>query len=296
MVIALSLLLACGSACATGAEPAAPAPEPLAAPPASPAWVSLVGSCEASALLVAPEGGWLVGDNEDGAALHRFDAAWAPVSAVELAAPVDDVEALARTPHGVFVVGSHSTNRKGEPRPLRQRAGLLGATPAPVDLTACDACARGLDRRPGDGGLDIEGAAWWGGRLWLGLRGPLVSGRALLVPLEDDLARPRARAPLEVDLGGDGIRDLTPWREGVLMVSGPVDDAPRAHRLWWLPAPDARPILLDVVLPPSAEGIALDADDRTLHVVTDGDGKPGAPCREASRAGRVALPIRGAAR
>jgi hypothetical protein len=54
-----------------------------------------------------------------------------------------------------------------------------------------------------------------------------------------------------------------------------------------------RPIPLDVDLPPSAEGIAVDADDRTLHVVTDGDGKPGSRCREPARVGRVALPIRG---
>jgi hypothetical protein len=283
----LLLFLACAHACA------APTPAPPPEETTGSAWATIPGLCEASALAPAaalgdraPEGAaWVVGDNETRDRLFLFDADFAPLGALALATPIDDVEALAVTPSGVLVVGSHSTNRKGEPRPQRAQVGLLGEAAHRLDLGACAPCEAARVLRTGAGGLDIEGAVHWAGRTWLGLRGPLDGGKALLVPLEGDVAG----APRAIDLAGDGIRELTPWGDGLLLVAGPVDDTPRAHRLWWLAAPEATPVLLDLRLPPSSEGIAVGADGR-LTVVTDGSGKPGAPCETPATWAKLPLP------
>ena len=79
---------------------------------------------------------------------------------------------------------------------------------------------RGMeDRKYKDGGINVEGIAWdpRGGRLLLGLRSPVVGGRALVVPLR--LRDPRGRFSadnLEVEggksirlpLGGAGVRSI----------------------------------------------------------------------------------------
>ena len=166
----------------------------------------------------------------------------------------------------------------------------------------------------------MEGAAWWGGRFWLGLRSPLdAKGRAWLVSLGDDLYGPvLPQAPIAVDLGGEGIRDLAPWKGGLLVVSGPSGSAGTPHHLWWLSAPDAVPVRLAVALPASTEGIAVipepppatpgggvaegtspppqestpgtaGAGTVRLRYVTDGDGKPGAGCTVPATWGTIEL-------
>lgn len=276
----LLLLLGCARTCAQ------PAPVPTV--PAG--FVTLPGVCEASAVIVREDGTWLVADNEVDDRLFAFDAGGRPIADVPLEERIDDLEAMTATPGGVLLVGSHSRNKKGEERPRRQRYGLLGKPATRADLRGCAACLEGQLRAPGAGGLDIEGAVWWGGRAWLGLRGPLVDGKAMLLGLGDDIyTTAPTTPPVLVDLGGDGVRDLAPWRDGLLVLSGPSDDRATPHALWWLASPTTPPQRLDVVLPPSSEGVAVLPDGRAL-VVTDGDGKPGAPCATPSTWGVVALP------
>lgn len=88
-----------------------------------------------------------------------------------------------------------------------------------------------------DNGIDVEGIAVHGDRLYIGLRGPVLRGWAVLVEIRpdthpDDPARLRPR-PLGdgaryrthfLDLGGLGIRDLCPHGDDLLVLTGPTMD------------------------------------------------------------------------
>ena len=95
----------------------------------------------------------------------------------------------------------------------------------------------------GNGGVNIEGAAILGDRMYVGLRGPSIGTRAYLLhaPLRDVFAQdgPALAAVTEpVELGPrTGIRDLAAVKSGLLILSGPVTDeqvVPAVH--FWNPA------------------------------------------------------------
>lgn len=268
-----ALLLLCGvavSLVAVGRGTEAPPPGDL------PSRI-LDGFCEASTL--APWGdGVVVGDNETEDRLFAFDADFRPRGTLPLAAPVEDVEALAVLPQGLLVVASQGANRKGRPRPLREQVLLLGAHPIRPDLSGCAPCEAARPLPPKEGGLSVEGAAAWRGALWLGLRSPLVDGRALLLRMVGDPAVALAVAEVtQVDLGGQGVRELVPDGEALLVLAGPPDRDPGGHSLYRLDAPGGTAVRLPVDLPPSAEGVLPVARGRYRYV-TDGDGQPGKPC------------------
>lgn len=89
-----------------------------------------------------------------------------------------------------------------------------------------------------DNGIDIEGIAAHGERLYIGFRGPVLRGWAALVEIhpETDPADPsrlRLRAIGDggeryrthfLDLGGLGVRDLCPHGEDLLVLTGPSMD------------------------------------------------------------------------
>ena len=156
-----------------------------------------------------------------------------------------------------------------------------------MDLSICAACEAARGRARNDGGLNIEGTVLLDGRPWVGLRGPVVDGKALLLRLATTGAK--AEQMLAIDLGGFAIRELSPWRGGVLVIAGPVSDDPVPHRLYWLRTPEATPVLLPVDLPPSTEGISVDDDGMAL-IVTDGSGKAGSTCEVPSTWKRIHLP------
>ncbi|WP_329520585.1 DUF3616 domain-containing protein [Spirillospora sp. NBC_01491] len=89
-----------------------------------------------------------------------------------------------------------------------------------------------------DNGIDIEGVAAHGDRLYIGLRGPVLRGWAVLLEIRpeshlDDPSRLRL-APVGdggepyrthlLDLGGLGIRDLCPHGDDLLVLTGPSMD------------------------------------------------------------------------
>ncbi|MFB4310149.1 DUF3616 domain-containing protein [Actinomadura sp. GTD37] len=89
-----------------------------------------------------------------------------------------------------------------------------------------------------DNGIDIEGIAAHGDRLYIGLRGPVLRGWAVLVEIRPatDPEDPRRLRLLPVgdggdryrthflDLGGLGIRDLCPHGDDLLVLTGPSMD------------------------------------------------------------------------
>ena len=234
----------------------------------------VAGSCEASALLWDGQG-FVVADNEQDDRLLRFGPDWAARAPQMLPEPIEDIEALAQAPGGgLVVVGSHSVNKKGAPQPERRRIGRY--TDGAWVFVEPDLGGFGP-------ALNIEGAALWQGAVWLGLRGPLSDDKAQLLRMSEDLSR--VTETRLVDLGGLGIRALSPQGDNLLVIAGPVEDGGQAHSLWRMP-PVGPPRRLEPTLPASAEGLAIGGDGR-LYIVIDGDGK-GEPCAVPSR--RQVLP------
>ncbi|TDC83754.1 DUF3616 domain-containing protein [Actinomadura sp. 7K507] len=89
-----------------------------------------------------------------------------------------------------------------------------------------------------DNGIDIEGVAAHGDRLYIGLRGPVLRGWAVLIEIRPDTdpTDPRRLRLLPLgddgalyhthfmDLGGLGIRDLCPHGDDLLVLTGPSMD------------------------------------------------------------------------
>lgn len=97
-----------------------------------------------------------------------------------------------------------------------------------------------------ENGFDIEGLAVRGSRVFLGLRGPVLRGWALLLeiePVETGSAEltlgpigPHGRAYRKhfVELAGRGIRDLLWQGEDLLILAGPTMDIPGLQTLYQL--------------------------------------------------------------
>lgn len=168
-----------------------------------------------------------------------------------------------------------------------------------------------------DNGVDIEGVAAYDDRLYLGMRGPVLRGWAVLLeirpvthprdehrltlaPLDGDGARYRTHF---LDLGGLGIRDLCPQGEDLLLLTGPSMSLSGPVRLvrWrgGLAAP-APAVVHATGLEPllnlphgdgedHAEGIALVGDDELL-VVYDSPAKVRHTAGDGMLADVLALP------
>ena len=248
----------------------------------------LSGVCEASSLLWDDkQQRFIVADNETESTLFVFNPDFSPWTTVTFDGEVDDIEALAQPAAGLWVVGSQSATKHAERKEDREKVVLLGggAPPWTPDLHSCVACEAARGKAPNEGGLNVEGALVRQGQLWLGLRAPLVEGKAPLLKMNLDGRRIAELHAL--GLGGLGVRELLPWKDGFLVVAGPTDDRAVDHELWWFSAPNAVGRRLDVRLPPSTEGLAVNAAGDAVWV-TDGDGKHG-DCAVPSRWGVVSL-------
>ena len=101
-----------------------------------------------------------------------------------------------------------------------------------------------------DNGFDIEGLAVRQGEVWLGLRGPVLRGVAILIrirPVDSAVCSGILElAPFAdgyrykrhfVQLGGLGIRDLCFDGDDLLILAGPTMDADGPQRVFCLPSP-----------------------------------------------------------
>ena len=155
----------------------------------------------------------------------------------------------------VFWIGSHSQSRKGRDRLNRHRifatkTVLAGGVATRIEGYGkpCKTLRSALVKEPrlkkysleeaillppkDPGGFNIESlcADLACQRLWLGLRNPIPTGGALLVPLEnprklvEDASAPLFADPLLLDLGGLGFRDMIMTAEGYLILAGDFRD------------------------------------------------------------------------
>jgi hypothetical protein len=162
-----------------------------------------------------------------------------------------DLEAGARIGDRLFWMGSHGRNKNGKERSNRCRffATDLHVEGTSVTLTPAGRPYKDLledlisdpklrpfhlaaasNLRPKDeGALNIEGlSATPEKTLLIGFRNPIPGGRALLVPLLNPNeviqgSRARLGGPIQLDLEGLGIRDITFYEGSYLIVAGPCD-------------------------------------------------------------------------
>ena len=167
---------------------------------------------------------------------------------------------------------------------LRDSIRAQGSAPGAADLTLV-----------GERGLNIEGLSISrdGNALLLGLRSPLVQGKAMIIPVNNAVAalglassdpQPAQTAtPMLLDLGGRGIRSLEwdPAAKRYWIVAGAAGEGSEPFGIYtWTGEPGAapEPVITDSArkcLTLEPEGIAPVGDGQRAFIV--GDGKSGLP-------------------
>lgn len=246
------------------------------------------GICEASAAVALDAQHFAVADDESNALrIYRVGSS-APVRPpLDLARflktkdKASDLEAAARVGDVVYWLSSHSLTSAGKDREWRRRlfATRIDSSASPPQLTPIGKpyaellaalIAEPLLKSLGlaqaaklppevPGGLNIEGlAATPDGSLLIGLRNPLIAGRAVLVPLRNPAelvngsTKPRFAAAITLDLGGRGIRsiDRAGTNSGYLIVAGPTGDGGSSFALFtWSGVATDAPVNTAVAVP-----------------------------------------------
>jgi Protein of unknown function (DUF3616) len=213
-----------------------------------------------------------------------------------------DIEGSAALHDQVFWITSHGTNREGVARPKRQQFFATKINTASWELAQVGhsytqlladliadqrlqkynlaAAAQIAPKQPG--GLNIEGlAATPKQQLLIGFRNPIVDGRALLVKLKnpqdlvlDPLARAKFGKPIELHLGGLGIRSMEYWPQlqQYIIVAGAFDGSDKFALYLWSGDRSSSPQLLQVQLPTDfrPEGIVLYTDQpHQVQLISD---------------------------
>jgi len=155
--------------------------------------------------------------------------------------------------------------------------------------------------------LDIEGAlsvpdAAGAPRLWLGLRAPLLKGLAVLLraaPSKAGSKRLTFDGIATIDLRGGGISDLTLSEGWIWGIAGTTDDSNVQSHLWRVRADRLRvgaiiggvELVAGGELPPGAEGVVIQPEQKRAIVVIDGDtGAQQGRCKVGARQMTIPLP------
>jgi hypothetical protein len=260
-------------------------------------WVEFEGACDASGAVPVDETHFAVADDEDNVlrvydAVHGGDA----VRKTNLAKQISlkkkgeaDIEAATSIGGRAFWLTSHGRNSKGNEDPNRS---LVITTELPsvdekidVEGEVYRELLQDLEREPAlarydlkaaselapkePGGLNIEGlTATPDGKLLVGFRSPVPGGKALIVPIENAEAlytagKPVFGAPIELGLGGLGVRSLSWWRGAYLIAAGPTADGGPARLYRWR-GPGSEPQL-------AAEAAFADANPEAFFTAESND-------------------------
>ncbi len=191
-----------------------------------------------------------------------------------------------------------------------------GSVTGPLRSDFCAAIAaaeKAADAVAGDksqcagGVMNVEGAvavpdASSKPRIWLGLRAPLVSNRAVLLrvaPLGATKQRLTFDDIATIDLGGKGIRELTISEGWIWGIAGCVPDCSEPSHLWRVKAAALKSgatitgveFVKGGELPPSAEGLVIQSAAKRAIVLVDGDkGEVKGHCATAAQQLTVTLP------
>ncbi len=288
---------------------------------ADPEWLHFAGMCDASAVEMLDEDLFVAGNDEDNVLrVYSRSRQGPPVQTIDFttffALPKRtmemDLEGAARIGNRIYWISSHGANSKGKPQPSRHRlfatevlttngvsqlrmtgrlyTSLVRDLAAQPDFAALNLLAASRKAPKAAGALNIEGLAPTPeGHLLIGFRNPLPEGRAMLVRLRNPAgvitgARPEFAPPQYVELGGMGIRSITPYKGGYLIVAGPFDSEGGASRLHFWDGVGEKAKLLPTPLAGNPEGIAVIERPRSdlLFAISD-DGtveNGGIPCKK----------------
>jgi hypothetical protein len=198
----------------------------------------------------------IVNDQKNYAQFFRIEGtALVPGAVVRLREGGDgdpDLEGAAHDRGFFYAVGSHGRSRyankpndtsyavfrfpvgkNGKPKSAMSEESAAGVQSS-ARLRAAIRDARHVgdfyDKPLGQNGVNIEGIAVNGGRLHVGFRGPSVEGRGFILSADADavFGKKKLRAAVHALPLGEtaGIRDLAAARDGVLILTGPVNDQP----------------------------------------------------------------------
>jgi hypothetical protein len=229
-----------------------------------------------------------------------------------------DLEGAAKIGDLIFWIGSHGRDKNAREDKERQVlfATQLGGTGknakleiagkvytrfiddllADPALAPFDLAKAATRTSKNEGGLNIESLAADVGKLWIGFRSPKSKTKdALLVPLLNPTeiiekgARAKLGNPVLLNLGGLGVRDMTAWHDGFLIVAGDYVDrfqpgAKPSRVFWWKPGSEPKDIEVDFGnLDPEAIMIMGEGDAARILILSD-DGKyPGRKAKKAFR-------------
>lgn len=285
-------------------------------------WVTFEGACDASGAVPIDERHFAVADDEDNV-IRVYDALLGgkPVRRTNLSKQIalerkgeSDIEAATLWNGHAYWLSSHARNAHGELDPNRS---LLITTDLPTltghlevqgqvyrhlleDLEQTPAlqrydlqhAAQLAPKQPG--GLNLEGlTATPEGTLLIGFRSPVPGGKALLVPLLNpkaalDAGPLRFGEPLELDLGGLGVRSLSFWRGSYLIAAGPAGSH-GPHRLYRWRGPGAVPQLVaeEPFVDANPEALFTTEGNAEILVLSDDGNRMirGKPCKKLDHKG-----------
>jgi hypothetical protein len=228
------------------------------------------GALDGSAAVVIDSNLFANASDEDSTIrLYHRERGGEPVQTIDLSSflevdphsPETDIEAGARMGNRAYWITSHGRNKNGKERVSRQRffatdiitnehgiqilpAGkpykdLLEDLTGAEQLKQFDFAAAAARAPKSPGGLAIEGlAATPDGRLLIGFRNPVPEGRALLVPLLNpdeviDGKHAQFGEPIQMDLDGLGIRDISSWQGEFIIIAGRYDAGGKSKIFRW---------------------------------------------------------------
>jgi Protein of unknown function (DUF3616) len=168
----------------------------------------------------------------------------------------DDLEGLATVNDKLFFgTTSHGRTKKGKRKPEREQLMLFSKSGNKISVIESwslrdlildkleETFGHVLDMKTVEsasfnfGGLNIEGAAYKSGKLYLGLRSPVTNkGEALIVVINNAGSMLNGKMPeieeiMAVDLNHKGIRSLDVTGSKLLILSGSTDDTDKAFGL-----------------------------------------------------------------
>lgn len=280
-VLLASTLVAAGALGVHGAEP-------------QPEWKHFRGICDASAMEMLDDDLFLVADDEDNVLrLYSRSKQGFPVASYDFSSFLGlqkkkkeiDFEGSARIGDHIFFISSHGANKKGKPqvsrhrifavqvagkesqpeiRPVSYYSNLLSDMTRAPELAHYKFAKASMLPPKEEGALNIEGlVATPEGHLLVGFRNPIPGGKALLLPILNPMEiikgkRAQFGAAKQVDLGGLGIRSLTPSRDGYLMVAGAYSSEEGSQLYQWNGvSPAAMSLMNGAKMPGNPEGMAV---------------------------------------
>ena len=215
-----------------------------------------------------------------------------------------DLEAMARVGNTFYVIGSHSRDNEGKKQKERRafmgfslepEAGLfrLQVEGKPYDDLMSDLLKdpsmahlslESAYRQAGDDpkGLNIEAlCAGANNSLWIGFRGPLIDGKALMVQLSNPQkvcfgTQARFGGYALLDLGGQSIRGADSLGEDILIIADDPWKQKGANLFFWdgkTSTPEPIPMDGLALLDPEAVFIFPDTQWQILQVLSDDGGR-----------------------